>query len=597
MVSASANGVGHRKESDTPSKSKPSEWTSNDETRLRGLSLDPLRSDLSAYPSTPNGHVSGINESDVGTHFRLVPAQALRFNPSVGETHDASQLDRRSTLPRKVSESQFHSRLTSVLKEKADKPHHSKPNVEVRIPLRSTPAPSQPDLTTKQYASERTPIRPSQPVKFSVNVPLSDSAKFRQARIALQEKLKEGPKYLVENPEEARRLLGMTGFSTTEFPLNLDEAKFRNAAQPKRRVVNRANIPLEVDASPPPLPTLYLSQSSTFVHPQDQAKSILTDRFSEDFDPPLTFSNSVNDKRLNGKFQFISEYILRKNVRVTGPIGYARCNCIAGCDHSCLCLRKTFKKEKSKHERFEQVPQYERRPDGLVVLRDDFIKRYTIQWDNSHEGDNGQQHLPERVEISECNDNCSCNDSCVNRVVQKGRTVPLEIFETNRCGFGVRSTKNLVRGQFIELYLGEVITEAELNRREAAAEAGSTSYIYSLDWFSSQQVYHIDGQNFGSAMRFVNHSCNPNAGTFTVLNHKSTKQLHHVAFFAIKDIPAGTEITIDYTPQAAGQTYQLQDADEGMERCYCGALNCRKMLWLPGKERKARKKTVGKDFD
>ncbi len=96
-------------------------------------------------------------------------------------------------------------------------------------------------------------------------------------------------------------------------------------------------------------------------------------------------------------------------------------------------------------------------------------------------------------EISECNELCSCGPDCWNRVVGRGRTVPLEVFETAKCGFGVRSSVDIVRGQFIELYLGEVITQQELERRENAKEKNASSYIYSLDWFKTHDCYLFDG--------------------------------------------------------------------------------------------------------
>ena len=234
------------------------------------------------------------------------------------------------------------------------------------------------------------------------------------------------------------------------------------------------------------------------------------------------------------------------------------------------------------------IRPYTQRPDGLVVLSDAYILN-ELTPSASH------------FEISECNTKCGCSPSCFNKVVTRGRTVPLEIFETAKCGFGVRSSVDIVKGQFIDLYLGEVITQQELERREQAKEENASSYIYSLDWFTQQNCYHVDGENFGTAMRFVNHRCSPNARNFTVQTHKGDKHVYYLAFFAIQDIPAGTEICIDYTPQEDGkyvdsddgkEDLEEDDEEEGRARCHCGAENCRKFLWRSaGRKRKKRKTT------
>lgn len=45
-------------------------------------------------------------------------------------------------------------------------------------------------------------------------------------------------------------------------------------------------------------------------------------------------------------------------------------------------------------------------------------------------------YLESRNPIYECNELCKCGSNCKNRLVQKGRTVPLEIFKTSKRGFG-----------------------------------------------------------------------------------------------------------------------------------------------------------------
>lgn len=68
--------------------------------------------------------------------------------------------------------------------------------------------------------------------------------------------------------------------------------------------------------------------------------------------------------------------------------------------------------------------------------------------------------------IYECNNRCKCGPDCINRVVQKGRTVGLCIFRTeNNRGWGVKAMENIKKGFLVTEYVGEVITSEEAERR------------------------------------------------------------------------------------------------------------------------------------
>ena len=61
--------------------------------------------------------------------------------------------------------------------------------------------------------------------------------------------------------------------------------------------------------------------------------------------------------------------------------------------------------------------------------------------------------------------------------------------------------------------------------------------------------------------RYINHSCNPN--TFV----KSLYGIRHI--FALRDIPAGAEITYDYCINGSGDT---------VWECRCGSARCRQRI-------------------
>jgi len=48
-----------------------------------------------------------------------------------------------------------------------------------------------------------------------------------------------------------------------------------------------------------------------------------------------------------------------------------------------------------------------------------------------------------------------------------------------------------------------------------------------------------------------------------------------LAFVANRDIPAGTELTIDYCPQARKGKGRAQTKDLGTPNCACGTKDCR----------------------
>lgn len=419
--------------------------------------------------------------------------------------------------------------------------------------------------------------------KFRGPVPKSLS----DQRKSMLKQLKKGPAIALENPEEARRLFGDC-FSNFLQPKLDDECNqhMKKLATKKARKILRSNAQID-DEMTQSLKNLSIGEE--VLHPAEAARQILTSRFDEQVTPPLTFTNEVNEKRLHGKFQFIDRYVFSQaGIKTAPPRTNYGCDC-SECHISCKCFTKDWKDKAGHH--IEQKPTYTRRADGIVVLSEQYL---------AQELDPAAKHF----EITECNELCKCGPDCWNRVVGKGRTLPLEIFQTEKCGFGVRSSQDIVKGQFIDLYLGEVITEEELRAREDAVEEAEPSYIYTLDWFSFGGVsYHVDGKRFGSAMRFINHSCNPNARSFIVQVHKGDKRVYYLPFFAIKDIKAGTEITIDYKAKRDEDDNESSDADaiagvhsgdtelaDGLIRCQCGEKNCRKFLWKPGVKSRRKKR-------
>ena len=79
-------------------------------------------------------------------------------------------------------------------------------------------------------------------------------------------------------------------------------------------------------------------------------------------------------------------------------------------------------------------------------------------------GYNGRR-LASRVStgIFECNKYCKCDRTrCVNRVVQQGVSIRLQLFKTVLgTGWGVRCLDEVPRGSFVSTYTGELMLESE----------------------------------------------------------------------------------------------------------------------------------------
>jgi histone-lysine N-methyltransferase SUV39H len=150
---------------------------------------------------------------------------------------------------------------------------------------------------------------------------------------------------------------------------------------------------------------------------------------------------------------------------------------------------------------------------------------------------------------------------------------------------GLQSTETLEQGQFIDTYLGEVITKEECDRRASTAAKGKDSYIFTLDKFEAdltEDPYEVDGEFVGGPSRFINHSCDPNCAVYAVCRDKNNLYQYDLAFFALRDIKPREELTFDYlagVPEEKDEEEINSSQKEPPIRCLCGSKNCRKILW------------------
>ncbi|KAK0416426.1 hypothetical protein QR680_012476 [Steinernema hermaphroditum] len=172
------------------------------------------------------------------------------------------------------------------------------------------------------------------------------------------------------------------------------------------------------------------------------------------------------------------------------------------------------------------------------------------------------------VTIWECCCTCICKLSkCSNKILQRGRQIPLLLFKTKEKKWGLYAVEKILKGTFICEYVGHVMT------REEAVERNHPRYAFDLG-DNGIAGMTTDAENSGNEGRFVNHSCDPNAAAIRAYVDFDSLDYHRIGYFAIKDISAGEEITIDYF---VGAKKSKSSNTSGL-RCLCGAKKCRGMF-------------------
>ena len=344
--------------------------------------------------------------------------------------------------------------------------------------------------------------------------------------------------------------------------------------------------------------------------------------------PRVTVHNDIDHTSPPSDFVFINRNKHGKGVIAMSEDFMSGCSCRKdngrhiGCEHlSCQCVQRSDPNENGR-----KLFPYSAADHDRGCLRGGYLKL--------------------RNHIYECNDFCNCDNDCKNRLVQHGRQIPLEIFKTHDRGWGwsllfcyavvadisgLRCPVKLLRGQFIDTYRGEVITDDESIERGAirARDLDSNNYLFALDKFCEpptitkadfrikypekkawhrEQVkngdyeitrdkngvklylnpihvppkYTIDSKTMGAPTRFINHSCDPNCAIYTVSYNHNDGDLYELAFFATEDIPAGTELTFNYKDdeetevitEAMANALEAKNGERPV-KCLCGTQACR----------------------
>ena len=133
------------------------------------------------------------------------------------------------------------------------------------------------------------------------------------------------------------------------------------------------------------------------------------------------------------------------------------------------------------------------------------------------------------------------------------RSPKTEVRESKIHGRGLFAKADIARGEIVAIKGGHIV-DRETLQRDVTPRLGPVEIQIDDDLF----IAPVNADERELSMLYSNHSCDPNIGL-----------LGEITFVAMRDIPAGEELTHDWA---------MTDNDDYSVECNCGARNCRKTL-------------------
>lgn len=156
---------------------------------------------------------------------------------------------------------------------------------------------------------------------------------------------------------------------------------------------------------------------------------------------------------------------------------------------------------------------------------------------------------------------CNVGKGCGNRQFTNREYVKVQPFQEYGMGWGLKAKEFVSAGTLVIEYIGEVITEAQMNRR-MILQSQLTPHDHDFYIMELSNGLFVDGKRKGNLSRFINHACDPNCELVRWVVKGRTR----IGIFAIKDISPDEPLSYDYQ-------FDTQEADTF--RCGCGAAKCR----------------------
>ncbi|XP_070582296.1 uncharacterized protein [Ptychodera flava] len=162
--------------------------------------------------------------------------------------------------------------------------------------------------------------------------------------------------------------------------------------------------------------------------------------------------------------------------------------------------------------------------------------------------------------LFECNRACKCWNTCHNRVIQDGGRCHLQLYRTERMGWGVRTIKDIPQGTFVCEYVGEIISDEEADRRP------DDSYLFDLE-NREGDIFCLDARHYGNVSRFINHLCDPNLVPVRFFVDHQDLRFPRIAFFTAREVKANEELGFDYGDKFWGVKRKYFSCQCGSESC------------------------------
>lgn len=206
--------------------------------------------------------------------------------------------------------------------------------------------------------------------------------------------------------------------------------------------------------------TIDMFDFDSLVNPLTVYNVIMYLEFNDDISGGLELRpiSAVNcfEKLMPPKIQYITERKIMPSVNLNLDTKFLSCcNCVDNCEDKtkCCCWQQTMAGTKYN-------------PENITGYH---LKRLYGRVDTG---------------IFECNTNCKCSKSCLNRVVQHPISAKLQVFKTKNKGWGIRTLADIPKGSFICNYIGEIYSEYDAEK--IAFDTGENGeYLSNLDYIET----------------------------------------------------------------------------------------------------------------